>query len=190
MGEREVGVFEVTDWCILRTAGRSTLPLAESLSNAGYRAWTPVEILDAATAPRPAAMTPTYVFAGLDHLLDLLALSDARDQSHEGFSVMRRPGGFAMVRDTKLAGLREEEYDRRPKPKLNPKRRHRIADRFDVGEEVIAPASSGGFVGLQGKVEASDGRYTDLYFGGSMRLKIETFKLRGDAVTEAELIAA
>jgi hypothetical protein len=180
----------VSDWVILRCAGRSTLPLAESLAASGYRTWTPIEVLKPATVPKRAPLTPTYVFAGLEHLLDLLALSDARDQAHEGFTVMRRTGGFAMVFDIDLAGLREEEYDRRPKVKLNPKRRHQIAERFDVGQSVVAPSSAGGFMGLPGKVEASDGRYTDLYFGGSMRLKIETFKLRQDGISDADLIAA
>lgn len=180
----------MSDWVILRCAGRSTLPLAESLAASGFRAWTPIEILKPATEAKPAPLTPTYVFAGIEHLLDLLALSDAQDQAHEGFSVMRRPGGFAVVYDINLAGLREEEYDRRPKIKLNPKRRHQIAERFEVGQRVVAPPSAGGFVGLPGKVEASDGRYTDLYFGGSMRLKIETFKLREDGISEADLIAA
>lgn len=177
-------------WCILRCSGRSTLPLAASLATVGYRIWTPIETLNAATAPKLVPLTPTYVFAGLDHLLDLLALSDSEDHGHEGFSVMRRPGGFAMVHDIGLNGLREEEYDRRPKPRINPKRRHQIAERYDPGETVTAPASAGSFMGLPGTVEASDGRYTDLYFGGSLRLKIETFKLRKDDVSGADLIAA
>lgn len=177
-------------WCILRMAARTTLAVTQSLTLAGYEVWTPTAILmqmrNGAVVEVPAPILPTYAFADLCHLLDLLAMSESRPQ--EDFWVMRRPGGFAMCCDRELAGFRQEEAARQPKPE-KVKRRRRIAERYDVGAEVRVPTGSG-FAGLDGTVEASDGRYTDLYFGGFLRLKIETFILRGDGVSEADQLAA
>lgn len=180
----------MSDWIILRCAGRSTLPLAQSLAEDGFRTWAPTAYLEGARPGEhiPAPILPTYVFAGLGHLLDLLALADGPHQ-HDGFSVMRRPGGFAMCREVELAKLRKEEENRRPKMPVQ-KQRARIAEKYAVGDTVRVPAGVDGFEGLQGVVEASDGHLTDLYLGGWVKLKIETFILRGDGVSEASQLAA
>ena len=36
---------DVTDWCIARTQAGQTLGLAKGLGEAGYRAWTPSEVI-------------------------------------------------------------------------------------------------------------------------------------------------
>lgn len=124
----------MTDWCILLVNTTATIRLAASLVEAGYDAWTPIDIRERwAGKPRQlidqeVAAAPGYVFARDDRLSDLLALSrepalcyqvwDSRKRCMvtKGLPVFRiMPGhqGYAKARDRLLAPLREFEQDQR-----------------------------------------------------------------------------
>jgi hypothetical protein len=46
-------------WCILRTAGRNTIPLVETLNADGFTAWTPIEVQRVRKHKSPAVLTRT-----------------------------------------------------------------------------------------------------------------------------------
>lgn len=174
---------EGDSWCILRTSGRSTLPLASSLTNAGFEVWTPVQTrmkrLPRARAKidRPAPIMPTFVFAKARHLIDLIGLSNRRE-GHEGFSIFHHFGRIPLVEDVELEALRSEE--RRVVPKHS---RHV----FSAGQRVRVPA--GAFCGMVGSVENGNERFTMVCFGGGATVKIATFLLRSDLVENAPIAA-
>lgn len=159
-------------WCVLRTSGRGTLSLADSLSGAGIEAWAPRRELDVrrprsrCRSRRIVPLMPSYVFARVRHLEDLVRLSD-RPGRHEGFSLFRYFGKLALFSDDALEPLRSAET------RALPRRRRRT---YRPGQMVRVP--EGNFGGMSGIVERSDGRYTMVCFGGSIRVKIATFLLR------------
>lgn len=176
-------------WIILRTAGRSTLPLVNSLSEAGYEAWTPSQVPDGPakrdTAEARCPMTPTYVFACERHLFDLIALSANPGRKHAGFSVFRNCHGVPLVEDHDLGDLRDEEakVEQRWKDAVRRSRSKNKGQAFEIGETVRVPADAyPSFAGMDGMVEESDARHTYIALGGFLRLKISTFLLRGDSV--------
>jgi hypothetical protein len=115
-------------WCILRTSGGRTVPLARSLAAAGFDVWTPVR-----TIRRPApgqgrrlvmgqrrklidvdlAILPGFVFARADQLHDLVRAAGAEPSPHPSFSVFHQAGRVPLVRDTSIIGLRAAEEDAR-----------------------------------------------------------------------------
>jgi transcription antitermination factor NusG len=127
-----------TDWFILTCSSCKTIDLARSLTEAGYEAWTPVEIVTLRARrsfPQQEVSEPlmgSYVFARLHHLNELLALShspsltylvwDSEERrmvmrGHPHFRVMRGMDGkaWAPVADSQLTALRGLERRRRPK---------------------------------------------------------------------------
>lgn len=157
----------MTDWCILRTAGSSTLRLAASLTEAGFEAWTPVEIVKR-WAGRPRKLVKQekpafsgYVFARTDRLLDLIELSHVHDLPHRSWSAarsqhllvgrpdfqfLRHAGRLSMVPNAGLELLRREDRIERARES---------APRFSVGDNVRAV--DGPCEGLTGTVEAARG---------------------------------
>lgn len=176
------------DWCILRTAGRSTLPLAKSLSDAGYDVWAPSQVPDGPAKRRHAErvpMTPTYLFARALHVLKLIALSANPGRSHEGFSVFRNCHGVPLIADSGLNPLRAEEanVERRWQAQVQRGRSRRKGQAFEVGETVSVPAEAfPSFAGMNGMVDESGQRHTYVSLGGFMRLKISTYILRQSMV--------
>jgi len=170
-------------WCILRTAGRRTLPLAESLAAAGYDVWTP-RIIVSRRIPRsrarreqPAPLMPTFVFASTDRLADLRALAGAMVKDHPDFSIFHHFGLVPVINDADLEHVRAAEKA------MAPKRKPKRAAPLPAGERVRIP--SGAFAGLSGIVESSDGRHTLVCFGGRLSVKIDTFLLVSDVVKDA-----
>ncbi len=90
-------------WCILRTAGSRTLPLARSLAEAGVNAWTPTAIADRrrgrsrVRVEAEAAILPTFVFAPANLVDALLDLESAPTSPHPSFSLFRHNGRVALV---------------------------------------------------------------------------------------------
>ena len=169
----------MSGWIILRTSGRRTLPLAASLAEDGYEAWTPAETK---RAPRSRAryrvpMMPTFVFARSQHLVDLLQLAEMpvkprrgkrlRQPAHEDFSVFHYYDRIPIVDDAELDNLRRLEARSTPPPIVEPYRR---------GQSVVV--TQGVACGLGGQVVRSDGESTLVCFGGHMRMKISTFILK------------
>lgn len=157
--------LDTSNWCILRTAGQSTLSVAASLAEAGFATWSPVET-QKRRAPRSKAVrdvlvpiTPGIVFAKADRLHDLVALArspaltcqrwNAETKRMEtrgcpAFSVFRHDGRFARVADRLLDPLRQAEQ--RAKPRSS-------APVFGDGDQVRIPMSA--FGGLVGIVESA-----------------------------------
>lgn len=170
----------MSDWCILRTSGRGTLRLAESLTRDGIEAWTPSALIERrrprsrAKSEKPVPIMPSYVFASARHLERIMLLAE-RPGSHDAFSLFHYFGGIALCADKDLEPLRSAEK------RALPKSRQRG---FRPGQTVRVP--EGSFGGMSGIVERSDGGYTMVCFGGSIRVKIATFLLRSAIVQDGQ----
>lgn len=175
-----------SDWIILRTAGRHTLRLAETLSEDGYEAWTPVETR-AIRVPRmnvrrtvKLPIMPSYVFARAHNLIDLIQLADMKPKprraprkedeptqpAHADFSVMHYLDRIPIIADHHLQSLRQIEIKRTPR-----KRAERI---FAPGVEVRVKVEGGSFAGMAGRVERSDHDATLVCFDKRLTVKIST----------------
>jgi transcription antitermination factor NusG len=157
-------------WIILRTASSRTLALQASLAEVGFEVWTPVDTVQRRSreGEKPEAvqapLTPRYVFANSDHLVELLALSrsPARNyrvwdsekrkmvtKGHATFTVFMHLGKPGMIHERQLAPLRSIERKRKPKP---------VAREFSAGERVRL--TDAGFEGLWATVQQSRKNYT------------------------------
>lgn len=175
--------IESEDWGILRTAGGGTLALANSLSEAGFRVWTPQEvrrrrvgrerIVKETTHP----ITPGIVFAAHEHLPDLSILSrkpalsyqrwnaETKRMERKGcptFSVFRHGGRYPRIADRSLDPLRQAEQRAQPRD---------LAVSFSRGDDVRIPSAA--FGGLSCKVTDVHGRRAVVSIKGVMgELKI------------------
>lgn len=162
----------MSDWCILRTAGKNTLELADSLKRDGYPVWAPTKVLPR-RLPRtkvqidyPVALMPTYVFAAARYLSDLLVLSDIPRKKQPDFSVFHYMRRIPLILDSELAGLRNEEARSIPKGKRK---------QLKIGD--LVRIEDGAFAGMSGVVQYDAGKYAMVLFGG-FAVKIATFLLR------------
>lgn len=168
------------DWIILRTSGRSTLRLAEKLSEAEYDVWTPALVRRVRKrrsdriVERAAAITPTFVFARADHLPELIALSQSRVKEQPDFSVMRYYGIYPKIADSALDALRQEQ-DRAARRKKALKPGH--GEPFNEGQSV--DVKTGIAAGMSGIVQRSTSKATLVLFG-KFELEFPTFNLRAD----------
>lgn len=111
-------------WCILRTSGRLTLPLAESLACDGFEVWTPVETrtvqISRMNVNREVrnAILPSFIFAAWEHRFDLLGLASSPGRMRR-FSVFRYAERIPMVADDALIHLRRMEKRLTPRQKAN-----------------------------------------------------------------------
>jgi len=183
-------------WCILRTSGRTTLRLAESLAEDGFEVWTPIETrsvrIPKANVKRTVHLPimPSYIFARAAHLIDLLQMAaldvkprrkkpgtDAEGEretvpAHASFSVMHSHDGIPFVADAHLQRLRTLEA------KLTPMKK---AERtFGTGLDVNVKIEGGSFAGMKGVVRKSDNAYTLVCFDERMTVKIPTCLLEQD----------
>ncbi len=176
----------MSDWIILRTAGRSTLNLAETLGQDGFEVWTPVETR---TMPIPRKnvkrtiklpIMPSYVFARALHLIDLIQMAAmpfkprraSGRPAHPDFSVMHFCEGIPTIGELQLEALRYMEA------KLTPRARAEIT--FAAGIEVKVKTEGGSFGGMKGVVRRSDHGLTLVCFDGRMSVKIPTSLLEQD----------
>lgn len=184
------------DWIILRTASRSTLPLAKSLAEDGFDVWTPVETgvfnVPRANVKRTIsrAMLPSYVFARAGHLYNLLQLASLpsrrgpglRRPAHESFSVMRCSDHIPLIADASLNALRKIEARRTP--------RQMAEEPLPVGCIVRVKAGSAGFEGMIGKVESGDRGTTLVCFNRRYTVEIPTSLLSVDEIGTDQPILA
>jgi hypothetical protein len=111
-------------WCILRTSGGRTLALADSLTKAGFEAWSPRKTLKrikAGVKPRldgtrptievDAAILPTFVFARAKDLSVLAQVACADITPHPPFSIFRYGGRYPVIADASVIGLQDAERD-------------------------------------------------------------------------------
>jgi hypothetical protein len=178
----------MSDWCILRTSGRSTLGLAESLAKDGYDVWTPVETkrvrIPRANARREVRLPimPTYIFARVAHLVDMLQLAampvkprrgaGLMDPAHANFSVLHAFGRIPLVADRHLTDLRRIEAKRTPIK--------RAAYSFPL--DASTRVKEGIFGGMTGVVVRSTPAATVLRFNGGFPVEIPTTMLELDEV--------
>lgn len=182
-------------WCILRTSGPKTLPLAASLTGAGIEAWTPTAIirqrvrLKRKRLEHPAPITPTFVFVRADRLPDLAAILAAPKSPHPSFSLFQWAGRFPLIADSDIAGLRSEEAAAAEATATRHRAEAVIAERGEkdahrkvipVGSEIMP--SQGPFAGMTGVVESGDRKAAWVNFGGTLRVKIDTWLLASDAI--------
>lgn len=173
-------------WCILRTSGGRTLPLARSLQAAGFEVWTPSMVVmrrlprRRQRIERDAPILPTFVFARAERLQDLLqAMSDPRTD-HPPFSLFRHAGRFPLVTSDQIASLHDEE-DRAADVHRRTRERERAAERRAtcavpvVGSEVRLPFHA--FTGLVGTVESVKGKSAVVNFGGGRTITIGAWLL-------------
>ena len=189
----------MSDWCILRTAGRSTLGLAESLAKDGFEVWTPLETkvvhIAKANVRREIrkAILPSYVFARRVHLVDLLQLAEMpvkprrgaglRDAAHASFSVLHAFGRIPMVADRHLDRMRALEAKRTP--------RKRAAYSFPMN--AATRVTSGICGGMTGLVVRSTPKATVIQISGGRPMEIPTCLLEIDEAyseTDAARLAA
>jgi hypothetical protein len=181
-------------WCILRTAGRHTLALAQSLAEDGFEVWTPIEtrvvVVPRMTAKRQVRLPimPGFLFARASHLYHLLGLAampnrprrgtGGRQPAHESFSVFHSSDGIPLVADAALEPLRAAEAVAIPKDKRG---------KFRHGQPVRV--LKGNFAGMVGVIEKSDSHTAHVWltlFGRHMRAKIPAFLLQSDEVGSEE----
>lgn len=182
------------NWIILRTSGRHTLRLAETLTEDGYEAWTPVETrvfhVPRMNSKRTARLPimPSYVFARAGNLIDLIQLAGMKpiprrsscrpvDRSeewrpfHADFSVMHYHDRIPAIADAQLQSLRQLEAKKTPRQRSKP---------LPQGMSVRVKIEGGSFAGMKGRVERSNGGYTLVFFDSRMTGKIPTSLLVPD----------
>jgi len=160
-------------WCVLRMAGPRTLLVAESLGEAGFEVWTPVEMRrhhrragKKGTVTKKLPIMPTFVFAHNRHQDDLAAITRMPVSPHPPFSLFQYLDRIVTVRDSELQRLRDVEIRALPKPKQ---------PTLPVGTKV--KPEQGPYTGLSGEVVASKNGICLVFFGGWMTVEIETLQL-------------
>ena len=172
-------------WCILRTAGPRTLPLAASLATTGLDVWTPVRMERRAgrgkqrkvEVERTLSITPTFVFARAEHVAELMRIRALPVSPHPAFSIFHYRDRIPLVADASLAPLHAEE-DRHRLAHLKKTRR-----KVDAGSAVRL--AEGPFAGMTGIVEGSSGKEALVNFGGGFVVSIASYLLGTDVVQAA-----
>lgn len=182
--------LDLGSWCILRMASADTLSVMDALALKGFEVWTPVD-RRIGRMPRTRkeydkrfALMPSYVFAHVSGMDELLRLAMLPSKDVPRFSMFRHQGGFPLIAEADLSELRSEE-----KRRLGIFERWRIsrmkAPIFSPGTEVLM--AEGGFAGLLGKVVGSQGRYTLVDIPGfDQPLKISSLLLSEQSLREAD----
>ena len=168
-------------WIILRTNGRRTLTLAQSLNDAGIEAWTPREIRKR-RLPRgrkgfketEEPIVPSFVFARAAHLPDLLRAIALPTSPHPQFSIFQHAGRAPVVADAGLQYLQSAESEARLARLKSSK--HQI----EIGARVCP--TEGAFAGLDGIVEHVSGRSAQVCFNNCFRVTVATWLLVGEGV--------
>ena len=179
-------------WCILRTGGQRTIPVARSLAGAGLKVWTPVEVKDwrrprsKEVKERELAIMPTFVFVRADQINEVRAILSAPVSPHPPFSIFTWGGKIPVIADRSIASIRSDEEMKAAARSREMERRERDRlrkQRFDFpeGSSVTAPDQAA-FVGLTGVVEACDGKQAVVIFGGALRVEIATWMLQEERI--------
>jgi transcription antitermination factor NusG len=178
--------LDLGSWCILRMASGDTLRLVKSLRSARIDAWAPIEKrlakMPRTGAPfdKETALLPSYVFAPVEHVDELLRLAHEQRRAHPKFTVFRHRGGIPLIADDQLDALRSEET-----------RKGRVFDKWkrkgwkgaplQPGMPVRLP--DGPFQGYTGIVEDVQGQFTIVcatIFGKSVEIKVASCLLDGN----------
>lgn len=172
-------------WIILRTAPRSTLGLAQSLSDAGHEAWTPRETLlinrtrTKAGDERDAPIMPSFVFVRAEHLTALHMARMFWPSRHPRFSFFRNAGMTPELHDAAIEPLRQMERDAAERHEMR-RRRVRKPPTFSAGQTVKVDQTA--FTGLEGVVKDQAGADVLVCFGGKVTMKINAWRLLPNSV--------
>lgn len=178
--------LDLGGWFILRMASLDTLAVFDDLHSAGYPVWTPIE-RRIGRMPRTRkeydkrfALMPSYVFARIDALDDLLKFALLPERNCPRFTVFRAQGAIPLIADSELNGLRYQEDTRRARFEKAQASKQK-APKFDEGLEVHLTES--GFEGLKGTVIESKGRFTLVDIPGfAQPIKISSLLLQKDVL--------
>lgn len=205
---RMVSMVEASEkgdrWCILRTSGAKTVPLAAALQAAGFRAWTPTEMQRAKVAgklaDRVSPIVPTFVFASEGHVIDLLVASQDPRCRFPSFSLFRRGDRVPLIGGGEMRALRDAEdlaalrYGQIVEGEAAEHRRQlRVAElkraaarRKALRAQPLGPMTLGTWVevsdapalaGLTGQIVEARGNAAVVMFGGAMRMTIEAWQI-------------
>lgn len=164
---------DATDWCIARTQAGQTLGLARGLADAGYRSWTPSEVIvrrARRAIPRKEVtvpLMPGIVFVDYARLAELLALArsnmnyqtwDSEQQRMVSrglpyFRILRVDDRYPRIRDTELSGVRLAEAKGMVQ-----------ARRKTLKAGAAVRLSEGPFEGLTGTVQSVKGTFAQVRF--------------------------
>jgi hypothetical protein len=171
-------ILDLGSWCILRTASADTVPVAESLAEAGIETWTPIE----RQLPRRKGgdevkhpVLPTFVFAAAHEIPTLARLAMTPNREHRRFTMFRYMNGFPLVADYALNALRREEQ-RLTQVFEAAKRRGRKP--ITVGEGTTVRLTKGAYAGLDATVrgQRGDNLFVDIP-GWGMGIRISSIML-------------
>lgn len=195
-------------WCILRTSSSQTLNLAASLTDAGYEVWAPTELREKRigkarkVTEQSFAIMPSFVFARMKHLADLLLLSHSPTlnyrvwdseqrrmvvKGHPAFSVFRSNGQVRPQTDASLTDLRtlEASLQKAAERRREQAKQKGPTPRFKAGQ--VVKVDGGGFEGLRLTVaEANEGKVVKLIHPDWMwTVEISAWKLRDVQLSQA-----
>jgi transcription antitermination factor NusG len=185
-----VSTLDLGSWCILRMGSASTLSVFESLKRAGFNVWTPIERKvgrmprTRAAFDKQFALMPSYVFAHVQHIEDLMRIAMAPHKDHPRFTMFKHQNGFPLIADEELEALRTIEGKKQSIfEKL--KRQGVKGPVFGIGAAVRVP--EGPFAGLTGEVSDQSGQFTLVNIAGFHRpVKISSILLLPDvAINES-----
>lgn len=215
--DREIG----GRWIILQTSSARTIPLFRSLRDDGIDSWTPVRTI---WRPAPgqrrrlvmgqrrkmhevdAPILPGFVFAGAQHVDELVAAALAPVSRHPAFAIFQIADRAPIVGETAIAGLRRAEAEaaadaqaRRDAQSRDEARRARAeqmrTDRerrkalrrerrdFAPGERV-AVIDMPAMAGMTGEVRRSSGTMATIDFGGSLIMQVEAWRVVPSALMD------
>jgi transcription antitermination factor NusG len=178
--------LDLGSWCILRMSSGDTLRLVKSLKPVGIGAWAPIEKRVAkmprtgAAYDKETALLPSYVFAPVEHLDELLRLEHCHRRAHPRFTVFRHRGGVPLIADDQLDALRSEEA-RKARVFDKWKRKGSKGPKLERGTPVKLP--DGPFQGFTGIVEDTQGQFTLVaasIFGKPVEIKVASCLLVGN----------
>lgn len=187
-------VLDLGSWFILRMASTDTLRIYRNLQRAGFTTWTPVERKfgrmprTKAKYEKEFALLPSYVFARVEHVDEILRIAMLPNKDIGRFSVFHHKGGIPLIADNQLRDLRAEEsrvigiFERL-------KRKGMKGPSFSKGQAI--KMTEGPFAGLSGIVEDQKGQTTLVSFAGyHAPIKISSLLLREDMLAADVSFAA
>ena len=190
------------DWFVVRTSGRSTMLLAQTLSEDGLEAWTPIRT-QIIRVPRmnvkrevKLAMLPSFVFVRSAHLHELILLEkmpqkprrvvpkteDGKSEPkyHRDFHVFHYLDSIPLIADRHLEPMRIREREAVPK---------QARPGFD--RDTPVRVNSGAFEGLKGRVERCKSGFALVIFTDWKRpVKIPTYLLAETIAEDSDDVPA
>lgn len=186
--------LDLGSWFILRTASADTLRICRNLQSAGFSTWTPIDRKfgrmprTKAKYEKEIALLPSYVFARVEHVDDILRIAMLPNKDIGRFSVFHHKGGIPLIADNQLRDLRAEEsrvagiFERL-------RRKGMKGPSFTKGQ--VIKMTEGPFAGLSGVVEDQQGQTTLVSFSGYHRpIKIASLLLKEDMLAADVSFAA